>query len=314
MLHLLQNNVQCSQLMFKYLLLLLLCTSVQSAEPVKAVITVDHDVYNDVQRFLNGRDPLQIQHFDSADARRDVVDFILIQQAIALGGVALDIRFVTGNYDSRNVRSIASGMLLISLDSFWLSELQKVAADIYISDPLIRRGEYFAGLYTAATNKAALATQTVEQLRQLSVVSYSGWSADWRTLTQLQLPKLLEEKSWSSQAKLVSRGWVDVMLAPFLPGTQFTFKGDGYEVIAIPGIKLMLDDSRHVAVSKHHPAGEQVFAALQRGLKQLRAEGRIKRAYTEAGFFNTHVVDWRLLNPLPTPIVETSTQTDAPIR
>ena len=104
------------------------------------------------------------------------------------------------------------------------------------------------------------------------------------------------------------------MLAPFLPGTHFTFKGDGYEVIAIPGIKLMLDDSRHVAVSKHHPAGEQVFAALQRGLKQLRAEGRIKRAYTEAGFFNTHVVNWHLLNPLPTPIVEKSTQTDAPVR
>ena len=297
--------------MTKLLLLLFLCSAVASAENVKAVITVDRDVYQDVLQFLDGRNVQQVEHFNSPLARRDVVDFVLIQQAIALGGVTLNVRFEPGNYDARNIRSVVSGILLVSLDSFWRSELDKVANDIYISEPLIRRGEYFAGLYTAPDNHKALLVRSVEQLRKLSVISNSDWSADWHTLQQFDLPYLINEKSWSSQAKLVSRGWVDFMLAPFLPGNDFRFRGDGYEIMAVPGVKVLLDDSRHVAVSRKHPAGEQVFNALQRGLAIMRQQGRIQRAYEEAGFFNAHVKDWQILKAPARPAASGQTETAA---
>lgn len=287
--------------MTKLLLLLLLCSGFAAAENVKAVITVDRDVYQDVLRFLEGRDVRQVEHFNSPLARRDVVDFVLIQQAIALGGVTLNARYEPGNYDARNIRSVVSGILLVSFDSFWRSELDKVAKDIYISEPLIRRGEYYAGLYTAPDNHKALLVRSVEQLRKFTVISNSDWSADWLTLKQFDLPYLIDEKSWSSQAKLVSRGWVDFMLAPFLPGNNFRFSGEGYDIVAVPGVKVLLDDSRHVAVSRKHPAGEQVFNALQRGLVILRQQGRIQRAYEEAGFFNANVKDWHILKPPARP-------------
>lgn len=264
---------------------------------VKTVITVDRAVYQDVLLFLDGRNPLDIDNFISPHARRDVVDFILIQQAVALGGIELDIQFISGNYDARNVRSVSQGLLLLGLDSFWLSELNKHADTVFISQPLIRCGEYHAGLYASASNEPAMAAQTLDQVQQLSFVSSSDWSSDWQTLTALNPRKLLDEKSWSSQAKLVSRGWVDVMLAPFLPDHQFRFSGAGYDIVAIPGIKLMLQDSRHVAVSRLHPEGEKVFNALEKGLTQLRQQGEIKQAYNQAGFFNHAVDDWLLLNP-----------------
>ena len=297
--------------MTKLLLLLLLCSAIASAENVKAVITVDRDVHQDVLRFLEGRDVHQVEHFNSPLARRDVVDFVLIQQAIALGGVTLNARYEPGNYDARNIRSVVSGILLVSFDSFWRSELDKVAEDIYISEPLIRRGEYYAGLYTAPDNHKALLVRSVEQLRKFTVISNSDWSADWLTLKQFNLPYLIDEKSWSSQAKLVSRGWVDFMLAPFLPGNNFRFSGEGYDIVAVPGVKVLLDDSRHVAVSRKHPAGEKVFNALQRGLAIMRQQGRIQRAYEESGFFNANVKDWQTLKAPARPAAPDKIETPA---
>lgn len=283
--------------MNKLLLLCLLVFSAQ-AETLKTVITVDRDVFEDSRRFLNGRDALEITDFSTEYARRDIVDFVLIQQAVALGGIKLVVKFEPGNYDARNLRSISTGLLLIGLDTFWLSELEKLQEQIFISDPLIRRGEFIAGVYTSPHNSQALAVKSLAQLKELSAISSSHWHADWTTWQRISPEKLINDPSWPSQAKLVSRGWVDVMLAPFLPTMPFTMRGPDYELIAIPGVKVGLYDSRHVAVSRLHPDGERVFAALQSGLAQLRKDGRIVKAYTEAGFFHPAVANWTLLNPI----------------
>ena len=283
--------------MYKLLLLCLLTYPAQ-AEILKTVITVDRDVFEDSRCFLNGRDALEITDFSTEYARRDIVDFVLIQQAVALGGIKLVVKFEPGNYDARNLRSISNGLLLIGLDTFWLSELEKLQDQIFISDPLIRRGEFIAGVYTSPANNKALAVNNLTQLKQLTAVSSSNWHADWTTWQRLSPEKLVDDPSWPSQAKLVSRGWIDVMLAPFLPTMPFTMRGPDYELMAIPGIKIALYDSRHVAVSRKHPDGERVFKALQYGLKQLRQQGRITKAYTEAGFFHPEVTGWTLLNPL----------------
>jgi hypothetical protein len=284
--------------MGKFFLLCLVTMHVQ-AVTLKTVITVDKDVFEDARRFLNGRDALTITDFDTEYARRDVVDFILIQQAVALGGIKLQVRYEPGNYDARNLRSISSGLLLIGLDTFWLSELSHLENQLYISQPLIRRGEYQAGLYTSPHNTLALAVTELQQLKKLSVVSSKNWHADWHTWQQIGPASLLDEHSWPSQAKLVSKQWVDVMLSPFLPKMPFTISSDEYQLVAVSGVKVMLHDSRHVAVSRLHPEGERVFNALQIGLTLLRQQGVIERAYTQAGFFHPAVSDWRILNPKP---------------
>lgn len=284
--------------MRKLLVLCLLLFTAQ-AETLKTVITVDRDVFEDARRFLNGRDALTITDFSTSYARRDVVDFILIQQAVALGGITLRVRYEPGNYDARNLRSISSGILLIGLDTFWHSELSDLQHDLYISQPLIRRGEYLAGLFTSPNNHRALAVTELQQLQKLSAVSSKNWRADWLTWQQIGPASLLDEHSWPSQAKLVSKQWVDVMLAPFLPQLPFSIITEEYHLVAVPGVKIMLDDSRHVAVSRRHPDGERVFTALQKGLTLLRQQGVIERAYTQAGFFHPAVRDWKLLNPPP---------------
>jgi hypothetical protein len=122
----------------------------------------------------------------------------------------------------------------------------------------------------------------------------------------MQPKKLIPQEEWLSMAKLVSLGWIDAMLAPFTQNYPFSYQGTNYNIVAIEGVKVALDDSRHFVVSKKHPYGKETYIALQKGLKILREQGVIKRAFQQSGFFNEHVKDWTTLNApllmnLPSP-------------
>ncbi|MFT5002920.1 MAG: hypothetical protein ACI952_001268 [Flavobacteriales bacterium] len=108
-----------------------------------------------------------------------------------------------------------SGLLLISFDSLWLSQIIYFSENIYISDAVIEKGEYWAGLYTAANNSRALATKKLVDISKISIVSNKNGHVDWKTVTQLAPKTLIHEEEWISMTKLVSLQWVDVMLVPF---------------------------------------------------------------------------------------------------
>ena len=52
-------------------------------------------------------------------------------------------------------------------------------------------------------------------------------------------------------------------------------------------------------MSKKHPQGGLIYGMLSQGLNDMRMAGLIKKAYTEAGFFNHQVRDWVLVNSQP---------------
>ncbi|WP_246058183.1 hypothetical protein [Litorilituus lipolyticus] len=97
-------------------------------------------------------------------------------------------------------------------------------------------------------------------------------------------------------AKIVSKGWVDVMLAPFTSNYPFNYQGQGYFIKAIDGAKVALNDSRHFVISKKHPNSKETFIALQKGLAILRQRGEITRAYQQSGFLNKQVQHWNIIN------------------
>ncbi len=97
-------------------------------------------------------------------------------------------------------------------------------------------------------------------------------------------------------AKLVHLGWVDTMLAPFTKNFPFSYQGSDYTIVAFEGVKVALNDSRHFVVSRNHPHGKETFEALQRGIKILRKQGIIKKAYQQSGFFNEKVKGWHIIN------------------
>ena len=277
-------------------LLLICCGSMGNTQnKPKVEITIESDIYHYAQAIIQDRPIASITNFKHKTVQRDVVEFILIQQALLLGGLELEFEFKLGNYDARNILLLEKGLLLMSFDSVWLSQATAMSDAVYISEPVITKGQYMAGLFTAKGNEALHNVAQQQHLHDVSIVSSHDWPVDWQTLQTLKPKSLLHESDWISMAKMVSRGWVDAMLVPFNTSFPFEYTGDGYHLVAVPNIKVALNDSRHFLVSKKHPLGAQTFAALQKGLAILKESGQIEKAYIDAGFLNPLVKDWPVI-------------------
>jgi len=249
------------------------------------LIYIRDDVFNDYKNFVNNRDVLAIKSFSGKTIRRDVVDMILAQQALKLGGFTNEFNYAPGKVNFRNTKMLQDGDLLISFDSYWKSDAQVLADKLYISEPVIREGEYVAGIYTSPYNQKVLQVKELEDLRKLTAVSTPKWKTDWKTLQSLPLKELIQENSWLSMARMVNLQWVDFLLMPFNSTLDQSFTMEKIHLVPVKNIAIVLKDSRHFVISKGHLHGEAAFKAINKGLKILREQGTISKAYTEAGFF-----------------------------
>ncbi|WP_235591862.1 hypothetical protein [Pseudoalteromonas sp. XI10] len=267
-----------------WLFLLLSTFQVYCNDNKSVVIFIRDDVYDDYSRFLNGRKPLEVKDFSGAYIRRDVVDMIIAQQALSLGGFTKPFRYHKGNVNYRNTKLLEDGQLLLSFDSVWSVDAKQLVESVYISDPVIRNGEYYAGIFTSPNNKKVQQVKQLADFKQLTAVSTPRWQTDWQTLSALPLKELLREDEWLGQVRTVSMQWVDFMMMPLMPSLNNRYTLENIELVAVPNLVLQLNDSRHFIISKSHPDGKAAFVAIQKGLAQLRKIGAIEKAYREAGF------------------------------
>lgn len=249
------------------------------------IIHIRDDVYNDYQQFVNGRDVTGIKEFSGTAIRRDVVDMIIAQQALKLGGFGHSFVYVPGKVNFRNTKMLETGRLLISFDSYWLADANTMENYLYISEPVIRKGEYVAGIYTHPENSAVLAIQSLDDLKNFTAVSTPKWHTDWSTLSALPLKELLREDEWLSMARMVDLKWVDFMLMPFNSTPDRSFTLGKITLVPVKNIGIELKDSRHFVISKKHPLGIEAIKAMNKGLAILRSKKAITTAYQQAKFF-----------------------------
>lgn len=274
------------KLFIKILVLTLIFSSLSAqARKDSVLIYIRDDVYEDYLEFVAGREIIDIDNFSGKNIRRDVVDMILAQQALKLGGFDYNFNYAPGKVNFRNTKMLENGKLLISFDSYWQQDAIPLADSVYITAAVIRNGEYVAGIYTSPKNSKTLAISKLSDLNGLSAVSTSKWRTDWQTLQNLPLQKLIQEDSWLSMVRMVNIQWVDFILMPFNSTPDKSFTMDKIHLIPVNGIGVILKDSRHFVISKKHPRGEEAFQAINKGLNIMRQQGTIIKAYKQAGFF-----------------------------
>lgn len=265
-------------------------------KPEEIPVYIRDDVYEDYLKFLDGRPVLSIVEFRGNTMRRDVADMVLLQQALALGGFTKNFYYQPGKFNFRNTKMLENGDSLLSFDTYWLNDAKALSGKVYISEPVVRRGEYLAGIYTSPENKAVLQVQTLDDLRTFTAVSTPKWRTDWETMQALPLKELIREDEWLSQARMVHMRWVDFMLMPFFHDEHGLYQLEQIRLQVVPGVAILLNDSRHFVISKAHPDGRAANEALNKGLRILRENGRIEQLYRQAGFMlPTGAV--RILNP-----------------
>jgi len=269
--------------------LIIVCITLFSVKSIakqdNVLIYIRDDVYIDYLQFLGGKKVININNFSGKSIRRDVVDMIIAQQALKLGGFEYEFSYAPGKVNFRNTKMLQNGQLLISFDSYWHQDAIALADKVYISAPVIRVGEYVAGIYTSPKNKKVLTIKNKDDLRELTAVSTPKWRTDWQTLQALPLKDLIREDSWLSMARMVNIQWVDFLLMPFNSTIDQSFTMEKVHLVPVKGIGIILKDSRHFVISKTHPKGQAAINAINKGLKILRQRGAIESAYQQAGFF-----------------------------
>jgi hypothetical protein len=284
-----------SMIMVCLTLTLTVLSPCQAGQTITAA--VDEDIIIDYQLFVGERDPLTITHFSGPGARRDVIEIILLQQALHLGGFSPKIVLRPEKSYLRILRLIQDGQVALSAALMWKSDLKKHEDSLLISPALVHEGEFIAGLYTHQSNKKALNAKALEDLQQLSAASNSHWKSDIATLHQLGIKKIYYATYWPQMVRMVVAKRADITLAPFQSNLEMKVLVDDLELVPIQGIKVSLPGSRHWPISKKYPDSAVIKAALTRGIAILKAKNTIQRAYEESGFFHPAVKNWTLINP-----------------
>ncbi len=243
------------------------------------------DAYDDYLSFLAGRDVHTISDFSKGNiTRRDTVDMVLAIQALKLGGFQKTLHFHQGKITLRNTNILERGEQLISLDSYWWTDANKIKKDAYISQALLKPGEYVAGIFAHPSNTAVFNIKSMDDFKGLTAISTPRWHADWAVLQSLDLKEVLQNSEWLQQIRAVDKKWADFMLLPFMPSQNNHYRLRQLEIKAVPGVALQFSESRHFVISKKHPEGEAAYRALEKGLAILHQQGRVLKAYQQAGF------------------------------
>lgn len=286
-----------------YLLILLAlvgatCTSLcRAADPV--IIAIPQDILPDYHTFVHGRELMSISNYSGPGARRDVIELVLLQQALQLGNYATPIELHSEQSYLRIMRAIAEGHFITSAGLAWKADIDATPGAFYSSRAVIKEGEFAVGIYTTPHNRKALAARSQADISQLSAVTSSQWKNDVHTLYSLGISHIIYSPNWVNMARMIDADRVDITLAPFQQTRNMTLVVDDIILVPITGIKVVLNGSRHWPISRKHPQGQAFYEALERGLAQLESRGVIQKAYRECGFFHPEIADWLQLKVTP---------------
>ncbi|MCV2370344.1 hypothetical protein [Roseateles oligotrophus] len=256
-----------------------------------ALVAGPADVMADYQRFLNKRDVLQLSDFSGPYSRRDVVEVALFHQALHRGGWQAPLEFQDMPSVERLLRELGTGHVVSSSTSYWSEDISGAETHVQLSQAVIGNGEFEAGFYTVESNTRAMKAGNLKDLQALSGLSNQTWLVDWRNLGRLGL-RAQHVTNWELMPKMVAAGRADFLLAPFQATSDLSLQVGAVRLTPIPGIKIGMQGTRHYLISKAHPDGQRLQAALNIGLQQLRQQGVIRKAYVQSGFFNPRVSDW----------------------
>lgn len=279
-----------------------LCAALVNADATTApqpaaVILVPPIVYQDFKLYTDGKKIEDIDFYGGPGARRDVIEVVLMYQALSLGGFDQPIELHPVDSYKRILHMLGDGKALMAANSVWLEDLSAKGDRYLVSDALIRNGEFEVGLYVRPDKAAAITLNSAADLSSLTAVSSRNWTTDWRTLETLPLKSLYDAPLWYSMVKMVVADRADLLLAPFQPNESMALQVKGVRLTPVLNVKIQLDGSRHWVLSRKHPQGARAWAALQSGMDQMHGKGRITRAYQESGTFNSQVSTWKILNP-----------------
>lgn len=280
---------------FAAALLALAASSAHGAatDPVEIKIGVSDNLAPSITRILEQYpDVCATDEFYSNAWLRTAAEFIIVCRAVRLGGLNATFSIQDFPNSARTRAELLRGASTIMIDLPW----GDFSADesLYRSMSVLKVGDFVKGIYTRPDRSDVLGAKTVEDLRKFTAVSSKTWIYDWDALERMKVRKHAVPR-YELMGKMVENRRADFLIAEFPASKDLSQYINGVRFVPVPGIKVMLLGSRHVAVSKRAPHAAQVFDAVQKGLAIMHETGLIKQAYRAVGFLNPRVETWEVV-------------------
>lgn len=255
-------------------------------------ITSTEQVKTSFDKWTTEKPLEQITNYSSPFANRATVELVLQLQALAAGGLDFDFEIIVTPNNARARIEVVQGNADITAETIWDSQIDSDASALLRTDPILREGEIEKGVYVLSSNHTILKVRSLAELQQFVGVAVNSWEVDVRTLRALKLKGLELPSKNESVFGMIAKGRADFTLLELSSEPDMGIELTGVRLIPVQGIILPLVGSRSWIVSKNSPDCKAIYDALSKGVKLMRAEGRITRAYKESGFVNQRAANW----------------------
>lgn len=246
--------------------------------------------------FMAGKNILDRLSYQSSDLDSSpVLDTVLIQKALTLGGYSPQIVVVDVPNSERERVMVVAGDIDMAGTSQWDFFCEENKDKIYASDVVIPNGAFEKGIYTTKDKASNLNVKSIKDLGGLTCVSTSNWRVDWKTLKTLGFKTLNDAPSRDTMFKMVAAGRVDLTVQSFSNNPDMSISVGDATLFPVKGVKVVLLGTRHYVISKSVPNAKAIYDALQKGLAQMKKDNEVNRALIESGFYNAAVKNWKIL-------------------
>lgn len=275
-----------------FLLLLLLPVQTNAA----GIITVagNKSTEENYQKIIEykGGDPLSITDYSSPYSSRPAISFLLLLQALHLGGLDADFFFVACPNPGRSLAEVKKGRVAVYSSDIWEQDFDN---SVYKTSPIIRRGELQKGIYLKKNSPFLTSTNVVNDLKNKIPLVEHTWTIDISLLKSFGFENIQTAPRYDLLFKMINKNRADFTILEFPRSEDLMIRDKTGDLYPIPNAKIVLPYSRHFMVSKINPQGKKVYEALEKGLKIMRKNGTIERALRESGVINSKVEKWKVV-------------------
>lgn len=264
-----------------------------AAKPIEINISVSKAVYSRFQDWTQDKSCHQIDHFSGQFLPRNAIELVIFCKALQAAGLDYQLNLIkSGNY-SRNLWLLMNQGFHTVGETVWHKEAENL--DVYTTEAIFAKNEFEKALFTTK-NHALLKIppeQLAKQLEHFVGITPQHWIYDWQALEKIT-PIRVDAPNQISIHRMLLANRADFCFGEFSRSMNFQFEDKS--LVNLPGVKIVLPDSRHFIISKQAPNAQQIFNALNNGIAILRKQNTIHQILTDTGIMNPVAKKWIVLN------------------
>ncbi|MCP4368384.1 MAG: hypothetical protein GY797_09790 [Deltaproteobacteria bacterium] len=256
-------------------------------------VGVNEPIFKGYEEITKNQSCRDVSEFDTIN-HRGVIDVLLFCQALDRGGYDATLELKKYPNYARSLFQAKIGEIDLPGETIWKTEIDPEF--FLMSSPILRKGDLFFGIYTKINRKDVLAVTNLEELQKYSTAVQKNWIVDMEILGKLGVKVEYIGKPESAW-RMLAGDRIDFILGGFAKDEKMEKHRAGIVAIPIPNLKLRVPGERRFALSKSNPNAMKILEAVEKGIRSLREEGKILKAYTDRGYIKAETKNWKVLNP-----------------